>query len=823
MIKRQSIHLFILIFMISLFSGVSYSQNKSVDLALHWKPSSSYDGKENLELILTLKNKSNVNIHLDEWNLFFNSMYPAVELSNDSYKLVDLRGNHFKIEFFNQNLMPNDSIEITYTTKYAISGISTVPNGFYLLNKSDQKTFVGIEDVTYEPLKITHADNKTFLEKLYAKNESFKKSAPQIHIFPSPKYLKELSGQFSINRILKVSGDDKEVSLFEHELNRILVFERANSSNADIRLIHKESLSKEAYNMLISKESITLEYSTMSGLFYALQSIKSLHKGLIDKSHFPCMEVRDEPRYTYRGFMLDIARNFRDKSVVLKYLDLMAENKLNVFHFHFIEDEAWRIEIPGLPELTEVGAWRSPLHHFGNALKPAYGSGVNEAKQYLTREDFIEILKYAKERHIQVLPEIETPGHARASIKAMEYRYHKYMQAGNKQAAEEYLLHDLDDASEYNTAQNFGDNVLNPALPSVYKFLDKVLTEFKSMYVEAGVPFEKVSLGGDEVPPGVWEKSPRIQELMKREGLANVYQIWTYYISKINELCISKGLQMAGWEEIGMVNNGTGMVVNHDMPNKQNMQLDVWNNIIGGGQDDLVYRLANAGYPTVLISASNTYFDMMWDTSFEEPGLKWATYADLYHSYSLFPEDYFANIHTYYSGAKLNKSYINKLVRINEKGRSNFLGIKGGVFAETLLKDENLDYLAFPRFYVLAERAWSPRRVYENENSYDKKKFDVEYISFLNRIAKVELPSIANRVKFRLPRVGLKLDKNVLSANLEYPGFSVYYTTDGTTPSLKSNLFNTKNGIIVNEGQVISIAVVDEWGRTGVVSTLNIY
>ncbi len=823
MIKRQSIHLFILIFMISLFSGVSYSQNKSVDLALHWKPSSSYDGKENLELILTLKNKSNVNIHLDEWNLFFNSMYPAVELSNDSYKLVDLRGNHFKIEFFNQNLMPNDSIEITYTTKYAISGISTVPNGFYLLNKSDQKTFVGIEDVTYEPLKITHADNKTFLEKLYAKNESFKKSAPQIHIFPSPKYLKELSGQFSINRILKVSGDDKEVSLFEHELNRILVFERANSSNADIRLIHKESLSKEAYNMLISKESITLEYSTMSGLFYALQSIKSLHKGLIDKSHFPCMEVKDEPRYTYRGFMLDIARNFRDKSVILKYLDLMAENKLNVFHFHFIEDEAWRIEILGLPELTEVGSWRSPLHHFGNALKPAYGSGVNEAKQYLTREDFIEILKYAKERHIRVVPEIETPGHARASIKAMEYRYHKYMQAGNKQAAEEYLLHDLDDASEYNTAQNFGDNVLNPALPSVYKFLDKVLTEFKSMYVEAGVPFEKVSLGGDEVPPGVWEKSPRIQELMKREGLANVYQIWTYYISKINELCTSKGLQMAGWEEIGMVNNGTGMVVNHDMPNKQNMQLDVWNNIIGGGQDDLVYRLANAGYPTVLISASNTYFDMMWDTSFEEPGLKWATYADLYHSYSLFPEDYFANIHTYYSGAKLNKSYINKLVRINEKGRSNFLGIKGGVFAETLLKDENLDYLAFPRFYVLAERAWSPRRVYENENSYDKKKFDVEYISFLNRIAKVELPSIANRVKFRLPRVGLKLDKNVLSANLEYPGFSVYYTTDGTTPSLKSNLFNTKNGIIVNEGQVISIAVVDEWGRTGVVSTLNIY
>src|SRR5690606_31576575 len=134
-----------------------------------------------------------------------------------------------------------------------------------------------------------------------------------------------------------------------------------------------------------------------------------------------------------------------------------------------------------------------------------------------------------------------------------------------------------------------------------------------------------------------------------------------YYIDKINKICLKKGLQLAGWEEIGMVNKGKGMVVNPNIADKQNMQLDVWNNVIGGGQEDLVYRLANAGYPTVLISASNTYFDMMWDRSFDEPGLNWATYADLYHSYSLFPEDYFANIHTYYSGKKLDRSRISQL------------------------------------------------------------------------------------------------------------------------------------------------------------------
>ena len=822
MIKFQHTTLILLLLMSLVNLQNTVAQGYNLDLVLHWKPSYSYNGKDNLGLSLVIKNNGPKDFLLSEWDLFFNSMYPVLDATTSDYAIKDLRGNLFKISF-TKNLRKNDSIQIDYTTKYPISGVSTLPNGFYLLNKADKKTFVGLNNVTYDPIKLSEEDNRAFLEKLYAKNSTFDKSAKPLLIFPTPKYLKELDGKFYINRILNVYSIESDYTVFSRELNRIFVSQSISSKEeADILLIPNPSLSTEAYNLTISKKNITIEYATSTGLFYALQSIKSLHKGLEDKSSLPCVEVKDVPRYSYRGFMLDIARNYRDKGVVMKYLDLMAENKLNVLHFHFIEDEAWRIEIPGLPELTEVGAGRSPLYQLRQALQPAYGSGVDEAKRFLTGDDFIEILKYAQERHIQVVPEIETPGHSRAAIKAMEYRYHKYMKAGNKQAAEEYLLHDFEDVSEYNTAQNFGDNVLNPALPSVYRFLDKVLAEFKNMYAEAGVPFEKVSLGGDEVPPGVWEKSPKIKALIQKEGLASVYDVWTYYISKINDLCINKGLKLAGWEEIGMVNKGSGMVANKEMPNKQNMQLDVWNNIIGGGQDDLVYRLANAGYPTVLISASNTYFDMMWDTSFEEPGLNWATYADLYHSYSLFPEDYFANIHTYYRGEKLDKSYINKLERITEKGRSNFLGIKGGVFAETLIEDANLDYLAFPRFYVLAERAWSPRRAYENEATYNKNKFDKDYISFAHRVGTVELPSIADSVSFRLPRVGLKMENGILRGKAEYGDFPVYYTTDGTTPSLKSKRFDLKNGVAVASGQNIKVAVVDDKERIGPLSSIVI-
>lgn len=813
----------LLLLIMSIFNSESvYSQSIADNLVIHWKPSPQYNGKDNLNLSLTIKNKGKSDFKLAEWDLFFNSMFPVLDKETEKYTISDLRGNTFKISF-RYNLKSMDSIQIDYESKFPIANISTLPNGFFFLNKGAQKNFVGISNVTYEPINRGEQENRTFLENLYTKNASFDKSLAPLLIFPTPKYLKKLDGEFAVNRILKIYGNDKDLHIFEREVDRLFITEPVNSQNqADIILINNNSLGREAYNLNISKHKITIESSSSTGLFYALQSIKSLYKGLENKLYLPALEVYDEPRYGYRGFMMDIARNFRDKSIVLKYLDLMAENKLNVFHFHFIEDEAWRIEIPGLPELIEVGARRSPLFHLGNALQPAYGSGIDETKYYLSRADFIEILKYAKEKHIQIVPEIETPGHARASIKAMEHRYHKYMLAGDKTAAEEYLLHDLEDKSEYNTAQNFGDNVLNPALPSVYRFLDKVLAEFKSMYAEAGVQFEKVSLGGDEVPSGVWEKSPKIKALMDKEGMTSVHQVWTYYISKINELCISKGLQMAGWEEIGMVNKGSGMVVNSDMPNKQNMQLDVWNNIIGGGQDDLVYKLANTGYPTVLISASNTYFDMMWDASFEEPGLKWATYADLYHSYSLFPEDYFANIHTYYSGKKLDKSYLNKLVRITEKGRSNFLGIKGGVFAETLLEDENLDYLAFPRFYVLAERAWSQRRTYESESTYDKGKFDKDYVAFLDRIGQVELPSIKDKVAFRLPRVGLKIDNSIVKGNLEYPGFHAYYTLDGNNPSLDSPRFDFKNGINVNPGDILKVSVVDMQGRVGPISTIEL-
>src|SRR5690606_31124594 len=430
----------------------------------------------------------------------------------------------------------------------------------------------------------------------------------------------------------------------------------------------------------------------------------------------------------------------------------------------------------------------------------------------------IEILRYAKQRHITVVPEIETPGHARASIKAMEARYHRYMENGDKAEAERYLLHDFDDKSVYSSAQYWNDNVMNVALPSVYTFISVVLDEFKSMYADAGLELKKVSLGGDEVPEGAWEKSPKIKTLMDSLGMTSVYDVWSYYIKKVNTLCQEKDLQLVGWEEMGMMNKGQGMEVNPKLASS-NIQLDVWNNLIGGGQEDLTYRLANAGYPTVYISANNNYFDMAWDKVFEEPGLRWASYADLYQSYTFLPEHFFSSIAYSVNGAKYEKGYFNDKIRLNEKGRSNLVGVKGGTWAETIVSEERLDYMVFPRLFSLAERAWSSPKTYEDENKFDIKTFNRDYSAFLNKVSKEELPKIQSFVQFRLPAVGVKEEQGKLYANTEYPGFAIFYTADGNTPTLESLKYNEP--IVFEAGKTYKFTVIDETGRHGTISVIE--
>ncbi|GAA4145876.1 hypothetical protein GCM10022216_30280 [Sphingobacterium kyonggiense] len=810
--------------------GLGTSAVHAQKLQVKWDFASGYNHNDNRLLKLTLVNTDQKAIHLDAYNLWFNSMYPIENTGGNKATFNDQSGNLYRVDFnAGTTLQVKDSLVLHYKSLYPITHTSLTPNGFYLKSKGQTSEIINLDPVEVTALHVTAQEENAQLSALFAKNSLLYKGTPQ-PILPMPASFKMNNGSFKVGKIWGVY-EDPQLNLSQQS-GYDLAFRtldvagvKGPKNGSDVRVLQNADLASEAYELRIDKSGIEIQTSTAAGAFYAIQSLISLATAeqLQGKSElsFPYVEIKDAPRFAYRGFMMDISRNFKELSVLKKYVDLLASYKLNKFHLHFIDDEGWRLEIPSLPELTEIGSNRSGSFQDGNTIPPAYGSGGHAVgKNYLSKKEFQELLEYAADRFVTIIPEIESPGHGRAAIKAMETRYNRLMKAGKQKEAEEFLLYEAADKSVYNSAQNWRDNVMNPALPSVYRFMDVVLDDIKKMYEEVGLELKLVSLGGDEVPAGSWEKSPAVQELMKKEGMSTVYEVWPYYVKKLHEICASKGMDMAGWEEFGMVNKGQGMVVNEELAHL-NLHLDVWNNVIGGGQEDLAYKLANAGYKTVFTSSANYYLDMVWDKDFREPGLKWASITDLYQSYALLPDAFFANMKHMDAGKKLEDAYLAKKVRLTEKGRSNLIGLKAALWAETVLTADRLDYMILPRLFALAERAWAPKEAWEGEQTFDQAKFEKAYRNFAHKVGSQELPKLDKLhggFKYRLPSVGVMAEKGSIHANVEYPGFKIVYTLDGSNPTSSSQEFPS-GGIQAKNGMVVKLATVDANGRIGRIST----
>ncbi|WP_237144345.1 family 20 glycosylhydrolase [Pontibacter pamirensis] len=814
------------------------------ELNLTWEVvEEGYQNKNQTLSALTFQNTGKNPLPATGWSLYFHAS-PSFKAkdNNASVKIEHVNGDLLRMvpTAGFKNLPAGASKRVELVSAGQMINESRAPEGFYIVWNDNTAKGYAIGEVTN---KKPEQNKIGWIEpgEVYEQNKVIKDIPVEklTKVFPTPAQYTETGQSFSLTSAVPVIADNaftKEATLLADYLSTVFgqkpVVKTSGTGKA-IRLQQKQGMGEEAYELQVGPQEVVIVASTPAGIYYGIQSLKTLMppSALATKQSAVSLtgvNVKDAPRFGHRAFMLDVARNFHEKEEVLKVLDLMALYKLNVLHFHLNDDEGWRLEIPALPELTEIGSQRGHTLDDKKNLQPSYASGpdVNalSGSGYYSKADFVEILKYAQDRHIKVIPEIETPGHARAAIKAMDARYERLMKEGKKAEAEKYLLRDLNDKSVYSSVQNFNDNVMDVALPSTYTFLEKVTDEILAMYKEAGAPIETIHFGGDEVPPGVWEKSPAVQKVIASNSkVKNTDDLWYYYFGKVNDMLKERNLYLSGWEEIGMrkvkQNGKTTYIANPDFAN-ENFHVDVWNNL--GSNIDLAYRLANAGYKVVLTNVTNMYLDLAYQKAYEEPGLNWGGYLDVDKPFYFIPYDYMKNMKVDTDNKPINPSVFAGKERLTEAGKKNIVGLQAPLWSENIRTPERLEYMLLPKLLGLAERAWAPDPVWATEADAAKSEtaYNEAWSEFVNILGKRELPRLnyyAGGFNYRIPTAGATVENGKVVANVQLPGLEVRYTINGADPTKNSTLYTGP----ISEKGTVKFKVFDSIGRAGRVTIIE--
>lgn len=484
----------------------------------------------------------------------------------------------------------------------------------------------------------------------------------KVSLIPQPQELKVNSGQFVINENTRIYVNTKNkatksvAEYFTNQVNLVSgyalkVEESETDSSKKNSITFSETSSfdnKESYSLKSYPTKIDLSGSH-NGLFYAIQTLFQLLPNQIysDKKvdainwAIPSVEIKDSPRFKWRGMHLDVGRFMFPVSFIKKYIDYIAMHKMNTFHWHLTEDQGWRIEIKKYPKLTEVGAWRK-----GTTVAELNKPGVLDGKRYggfYTQEDIKELVAYAKERYITIVPEIEMPGHSIAALAA----YPELSCTGGP--------------FEVRAAWSFSENIYCAGNDATFSFIEDVLTEVIALF-----PSEYIHIGGDEAPKMRWKKCSKCQLRIKNEGLEDEHELQSYFISRVEKFVNSKGRKIIGWDEI--MQGGLA-------PNAAIMS---WRGEKGG------ISAAKQKHYSVMSPTSYCYFDLYQGNPENEPrAMEGMVTLEKTYSYNPMPKEL----------SKEEQKYI--------------LGVQGNVWTEFIRTPKQVEFMAFPRICALSEVAWS--------------------------------------------------------------------------------------------------------------------
>ena len=561
----------------------------------------------------------------------------------------------------------------------------------------------------------------------------------EIALIPQPASLSVGSGAFmlpsDVSIIIPKNEEVRAIALFFSKqisgaANNVTIDEGNSASVRSIflSLSPDANLPKEGYNLKVTNAAITLTAKEPAGIFYGIQTLLQLFPKQIESKEakkpvaewrIPVVTIEDHPRFGWRGLMLDVSRHFFTKEQVKRYIDEMVKYKFNILHWHLTDDQGWRIEIKSFPRLTSVGAWRvDKTGTFNTFSKPEPGEPRNYGGFY-TQEDIKEVVQYAKERYVSILPEIAVPGHSLAAIAAYpELTCTPGTYAVN--SGESFMVWPP-------SGHFYGliDNALCPANEKVYEFMDKVFTEVAQLF-----PFEYIHMGGDETARNFWEKSAAVKALMKKEKLKNLDEVQSYFVKRMGKIIESKGKKMIGWDEILQGGLAPGAAVMS------------WRGMKGG------IEAAKMGHEVVMTPTDFVYIDYMQGDRILEPPV--------------------------YATLRLKKVYEFEPV---PKGVNASL-IKGGqanLWTEQVYNLRHAQYMTWPRGFAVAEALWSPM---EKRNWTDFAARVEKHFERLDMAQVKYAPSIYDPA-FELSKKDAQI---VIKMTTEIDGLDIHYSFDNSFP-----------------------------------------
>ena len=512
-------------------------------------------------------------------------------------------------------------------------------------------------------------------------------SAKEISIIPLPAKMELKSGVFTLKEKAKVYIADKN-GAFEKVYKRweskfekstqIELQQTRNEKRASVAIIQNPKLKAEAYHLSVKAEGIRIEASDAAGLYYALLSLEQLScvellAGVKVKNwdrSFPCVEIEDTPRFGWRGFMLDEGRHFYGKDEVKKIIDAMARYKMNRFHWHLTEDQGWRIEIKKYPKLTDVGAWRE-------SRVLAYGEVKPDGKRYggfYTQEDIKEVVAYAKEHFIEIIPEIDIPGHSQAAVASYP----------------EFLACDPEKKHEVWLWQGISTDVINVANPKAVEFAKDVIDELTELF-----PFGYIHLGGDECPVNKWQKNKECQELLHKIGSENYRDLQIHFYKQLKDHIAQKPAdkqrKLIFWNEV---------LHGNTKPLGEDITIMAWI-----GADQAALSAAKRGMNTILTPQIPYYINRRQSKLETEPRSQgWGT----------------ETVEAVYNYIPMKGAETTEL-------QNRYMGVQANFWTEWVEEASIVQYLMFPRLAAVAEAGWTPQEKRKYEDFLQRLQAESEY------------------------------------------------------------------------------------------------